>query len=92
MLLIIIVSDLCIRTSSSNLDEEYNTGGITHMTKILKYGLVAAVFAAKLGMISSAFAQDVDVLVGGGGAPATSVTEAMDRKDQRDEVDVADGG
>ena len=40
MLLIIIVSDLCIITSSSNLDEEYNTGGIPHMTKILKYGFV----------------------------------------------------
>jgi hypothetical protein len=38
------------------------------MSKILKYGFVAAVFAATLGMISSAFAQGVDVLRGGGGA------------------------
>ena len=47
------------------------------MTKILKYGFVAAVFAATLGMISSAFAQGVDVLRGGGGAQPNYVTDDM---------------
>ena len=47
------------------------------MSKILKYGFVAAVFAATLGMISSAFAQGVDVLRGGGGAQPNYVTDDM---------------
>jgi len=47
------------------------------MSKILKYGFVAAVFTATLGMISSAFAQGVDVLRGGGGAQPNYVTDNM---------------
>ena len=45
------------------------------MSKILKYGLVAAVFAATISMISGAFAQGVDVLRGGGGAQPHYVTD-----------------
>ena len=47
------------------------------MSKILKYGFVSAVFAVTLGMISSAFAQGVDVLRGGGGAQPNYVTDDM---------------
>ena len=47
------------------------------MSKILKYGFVAAVFAATLCMISSAFAQGVDVLRGGGGTQPNYVTDDM---------------